>query len=107
MIASQSQHFNRRSNRPPNPKNNNLCSGIDEEVTSNKILELSKHKRTITLYEDIGASANTTNVSVMTSSTPTADTDMTVHIQGLIQTTSAGDFVIQLEGNRCRYKLGE
>ena len=27
------------------------------EVTSNKILELSKHKRTITLYEDIGASA--------------------------------------------------
>ena len=34
-------------------------------------------------------------ISVMTSSTPTADTDMTVHIQGLIQTTSAGDFVIQ------------
>ena len=27
------------------------------EVTSNKIIELSKHERTITLYEDIGASA--------------------------------------------------
>ena len=39
--------------------------------------------------------ANTTNVSVVPSSTPTADTDMTVHIQGLLQTTSAGDFVIQ------------
>ena len=39
--------------------------------------------------------AHTTNVSIVPSSTPTANTDMTVHIQGLLQTTSAGDFVIQ------------
>ena len=39
--------------------------------------------------------AHTANVSIVPSSTPTANTDMTVHIQGLIQTTSAGDFVIQ------------
>ena len=39
--------------------------------------------------------AHTTNVSIVPSSTPTVNTDMTVRMQGLLQTTSAGDFVIQ------------
>lgn len=39
--------------------------------------------------------AFTTNVSIVPSSTPTANTDITVRMQGLLQTTSAGDFVIQ------------
>ena len=41
------------------------------------------------------AAAHTTNVSIVPPSTPTANTDMTVRMQGLLQTTGAGDFVIQ------------